>query len=210
MGKTEQMAFWEGEFGDEYTSRNAGDWDEFYKKQWGITRTELNEEFLSGISKDARILEVGCNRAIQLEMLQKQGFNNLWGIEINKKALEIARENKSFNLVEGSAMEIPFRDGHFDLVFTSGVLIHIAPENLPKAIDEIHRTSKRYIWGFEYFAEKCTDIEYRGHRNRLWKNNFMKLFLDRHPDLKIVKQKKVKYVENDNVDMMFLLEKTQR
>ncbi|MHA2312961.1 MAG: pseudaminic acid biosynthesis-associated methylase [Candidatus Thorarchaeota archaeon] len=210
MVKTKQEEFWEGEFGDEYTLRNAGDWDEFYKKQWGTTRTELNEEFLSNMEKDVSILEVGCNRANQLLILQEQGFGNLWGIEINKSALQIARENKNFNLVEGSGFDIPFKDTFFDLVFTSGVLIHIAPKNLPRIIDEIYRVSNRYIWGFEYFAEECEAIEYRGHKNRLWKNNFLRLYQERHPDLKVVRQRKIKYLENENVDMMYLLERSEK
>jgi len=209
MVKTKQEEFWEGDFGDEYTSRNAGDWDEFYKKQWGVTRTELNEEFFSSLKKDSSFLEVGCNRANQLMILHEQGFENLWGIDINKKALHIAKENKQFNLVEGSGFDIPFKDGFFDVVFTSGVLIHIAPENLPKIMDEIYRVTKRYIWGFEYYSEECEAIEYRGHKDRLWKNNFLKLYLDRFPALKVVKEKKVKYLENDNVDMMFLLERSE-
>lgn len=208
MDKTEQEEFWEGEFGNEYTLRNAGDWDAFYKRQWGVTRTELNEEFLSSLDKAASILEVGCNRASQLEILQKQGFSNLWGIEINAKAIVIARENKDFNIVEGSAFDIPFKNGIFDLVFTSGVLIHIAPDNLPMIMSEMHRVSNRHIWGFEYFSEECEEIEYRGHRNRLWKNNFAGLFQQQFPDLRLVKGRKVKYLENDNIDMMFLLEKT--
>ncbi len=207
MKKTKQEKFWEGDFGDEYTSRNAGDWDAFYKKQWGITRTALNEEFLSDLDKTSSILEVGCNRANQLKILYEQGFTNLWGLEINKKALTIARENKNFNLLEGSGFDIPFRDSFFDLVFTSGVLIHIAPNDLYRIVDEIYRVSKRYIWGFEYYSEECQPIEYRGHNDRLWKNNFLKIYQESHPDLRVVKQKKIKYVENDNFDMMFLLEK---
>jgi len=210
MVKTKQEEFWEGEFGDEYTSRNAGDWDEFYKKQWGVTRTNLNEEFLAVLDKDASILEVGCNRANQLQILHAQGYENLWGIEIHKKSLHIAKADTRFNLVEGSGFDIPFKDGFFDLVFTSGVLIHISPDNLSKIIDEMYRVSKRYIWGFEYFSEECEDIEYRGHKNRLWKNNFLRLFQERYPDLKAVKQKKIKYLESDNVDMMFLLERPQK
>ena len=208
MNQTEQMEFWKGNFGDDYTIRNAGDWDELYKKTWGITRTELNKEFLSGLGKDISILEVGCNRANQLLVLKDDNYTNLWGIEINKKAIELARENKSLNLLEGSAQNLPFKDGFFDLVFTSGVLIHISPDDLPKAMDEIYRVAKKYIWCFEYFSEECQEIVYRGHKNRLWKNNFLKLFLERFPDLKLVRQRKIKYVENDNVDEMFLLEKT--
>ncbi len=207
MKKTEQEEFWEGEFGDEYTLRNAGDWDQFYRNQWGISRTELNEYFLLDIDRESRILEVGCNRANQLQILSEQGFKNLWGLEINKHAIELARENKCFNLVEASAFDIPFKDDYFDLVFTSGVLIHIAPNNLKSIMNEIHRVTKRYIWGFEYFSEECEEIEYRGHTNRLWKNDFMKLYLDNFSDLRIVKSRKVEYLKNDNVDMMFLLEK---
>ncbi|MHA1934351.1 MAG: pseudaminic acid biosynthesis-associated methylase [Candidatus Thorarchaeota archaeon] len=207
MVKTEQEKFWEGEFGDEYTIRNAGDWDAFYKKQWGVTRTDLNSQFLSDLSKDARILEVGCNRAYQLQILQNQGFENLWGLEINTKALQMARENKTLNLVEGSAFDIPFKNEFFDLVFTSGVLIHIAPEHLPNILDEIYRISKNYIWGFEYYSEKCVEIQYRGHKNRLWKNNFLKIWQDRFSDLIVLKQQKIPYLENDNIDMMYLLKK---
>ncbi len=207
MKETEQMKFWKGEFGDKYISRNDVDIDKFYKKRFGVTRTELNNEFLNELNNNIKVLEVGCNMCIQLNLLEKISFKNLWGIEINKKALSIAKENKSLNLIEGSAFDIPFKDGFFDLVFTSGVLIHIFPEDLPKAIDEIYRTTKKYIWCFEYFSEDCQEIEYRGHKNRLWKNNFLKLFLERHPDLKITKQKIIKYLENENIDEMFLLEK---
>ncbi|MBP2201428.1 pseudaminic acid biosynthesis-associated methylase [Methanococcus voltae] len=205
--ENEQINFWKSKFGDEYTLRNSGDWDNFYKETWGVTRTELNEEFLAEIDKDSKILEVGCNRANQLNILSKGGFSNLWGVEINRSALEIARENKSFNLVEGSGFDIPFKDNFFEVVFTSGVLIHIAPENLNKIIDEIYRTSNNYIWGFEYFSEECQEIDYRGHSNKLWKNNFKESFLNRYPSLKVVKEKKIKYLANDNVDMMYLLKK---
>ncbi|MDH4214079.1 MAG: methyltransferase domain-containing protein [Candidatus Thorarchaeota archaeon] len=209
MKKTEQEEFWTGEFGNEYTIRNSGDWDTFYKKQWGVSRSELNKEFLSSINKNARILEVGCNRANQLLILENQGYSNLWGLEINKKALEIARENKKFSIVEGSAFDIPFKDGFFDLVFTSGVLIHIAPDDLPQIIDEMYRVSSRYLWCFEYYSETCKEIVYRGHENRLWKNNFLRIFMDQYSDLILIKEKKLKYLENENVDMMFLLEKPQ-
>ncbi len=208
--KTKQEEFWIGEFGNEYTKRNAGEWDEFYRKQWGVTRTQLNEEFLSFLEKDVSIIEVGCNRGNQLQILQQQGYSNLWGIEINRKALQLARLNTSFNLVEGSGFDIPFKDNFFDLVFTSGVLIHISPDDLPRIINEMYRVSKRYIWGFEYFSEECEEIEYRGHKNYLWKNNFVKIFQKLHHDLIIVKEKKVKYLENDNIDQMYLLERTSR
>jgi len=46
-----------------------------------------------------------------------------------------------------------------------------------------------------------------GHTELLWKTNFVKLYLDTFPDLRIVKEKRFKYLDNDNVNSMFLLEK---
>jgi len=211
MEKTEQISRWVGDFGNLYTNRNnrtLEEMDEKYIENYGITRTHMNKEFISDMDRDIRILEVGCNIANQLLNLQRMGFTDLWGIEISVYAIDIAKnKTQNINVVKSSALNIPFKDSFFDLVFTSGVLIHINPEDLPKAMDEIYRVSKKYIWGFEYFSEKEEEIEYRGNKNLLWRNNFMKLYLDRYPNLKVVKEKKFKYTQNDNKDNMFLLEK---
>lgn len=39
----------------------------------------------------------------------------------------------------------------------------------------------------------------------LWKTNFPKLYLDNFKSLKLVKERKLKYRDNDNIDVMFLL-----
>ena len=74
-------------------------------------------------------------------------------------------------------------------------------------MSEIYRVSKKYIWGFEYFADKSTEIPYRGNRNVLWKAPFSELYRQAFPDLKLVREKKYKYKDNDNEDTMFLLRK---
>ena len=51
-------------------------------------------------------------------------------------------------------------------------------------INIIYRCSKKYIWGFEYYAEKITAINYRGHENYLWKADYASLFMKYFPDLK--------------------------
>ena len=72
----------------------------------------------------------------------------------------------------------------------------------------MYRCSKKYIWGFEYFSENVTDINYRGHDNYLWKADYATLFMKQFPDLKLVKREKYAYLENpQNVDCMYLLEK---
>jgi len=208
---TNQMQQWSSEFGKGYTERNPHTievMDELYKKQFGLTRTELNLTFLGNFERSIKILEVGSNVGAQLHGLQSIGFENLYGIELQPYAVEVSKQDtKNINLIQGSAFDIPFKNSYFDLVFTSGVLIHINPDDLDIAMREIYRCTSEYIWGFEYYADKCSEIPYRGRRNLLWKADFAKLFLDNFEDLELVKEKRIKYLDNDNVDSMFLIRK---
>jgi pseudaminic acid biosynthesis-associated methylase len=202
---------WISEFGKSYTDRNNLDTAELnalYANNFGVERLELNREFLADIDSSVRILEVGSNVGNQLQLLQSMGFNDLWGIEISEYALNLARkQTNNINIVKGSALDIPFKDRYFDLVYTSTVLIHIHPKDIPIALNEIYRTCNRYIWCYEYFANSETEIEYRGKTGLLWKNNFSKMFLERFPDLTMIKERRLKYKNNDNVDAMFLLKR---
>ena len=207
----EQMKRWTGKFGNEYVDRNPQtmiEMDNLYVSNYGITRTKLNKEFLDKFNKNVRILEVGCNVGTQLKMLQKRGFEKLYGIELNNHAVELSKKlTKNINIIRGSGFDLPFKDNFFDLIFTSGVLIHINPKDIDKIMKEIYRCSKKFMWGFEYYADKYTEINYRGNKNLLWKANFSKIYLDSFNDLKLLKEKKVKYLNNKNIDVMFLLKK---
>jgi len=212
MDITHQRKTWEEEFGERYLERNVYDPEElniFYKGRYGYTKDQLNDDFLKNIPKDAKILEVGTNIGNQLFHLQSQGFTNLFGIEIQDRAINYAKHRTdNLNIIKGDALDIPFKDGFFDLVFTSGVLIHISPDNINKAMNEIYRVSKKFIWGFEYYADTYTDLEYHGQKNIMWKTNFSKLYQDIFSDLKLIKEEKYKYLnETDLEDQMFSLKK---
>jgi len=205
---TKQTKNWDGEFGEEYTKRNARtlkEMEEQYMANWGVTRESMNREFLN--MQPGRILEVGCNIGLQLLQLQKQGYKDLWGIEVGKYAFEQSRKNPGLNIVNASAMDLPFKDGFFDMVFTSGVLIHIHPKDIETAIREIHRVSGKYIWGFEYYADEPIEVEYRGKEGLMWKRDFAKLYRELFPDSKLLKEKKYPYLSGSNVDQMFIIEK---
>ena len=207
---TDQAKMWEGDFGKAYLDRNpksVKELNSLYEKDFGISRTDLNKEFLENVPKDARILEVGSGIGLQLKALEELGFTNLTGIEISKDAVEKSKAlSERIYIREGSALDIPFWADFFDLVFTSGLLIHIHPNNLNKAIDEICRVSKSFVWGFEYYSDASQEVNYRGNDNMLWKNNFATAFLHRH-NLNLVKERKVRYLNSPNVNSMFLLKK---
>jgi pseudaminic acid biosynthesis-associated methylase len=212
--ETPQIEFWNGNFGKEYTERNPQnmqEWDTLYKRNYGKTKIDMNAEFLSGLDKSAKILEVGCNIGLQLLGLQRMGFTNLYGIELQAYAVEKAKENtKGIDIIQGSGFDVPFRDNYFDLVYTSGVLIHIAPNDLPKFTSEMVRCSSKYIWGFEYFSEETKQLNYRGNEGFMWKADFPSVFTKMFSNLTLVSKKVYPYIsekEKGNEDVMYLLEK---
>jgi len=208
---TKQIKIWRGKFGKDYTDRNLlslNQMESSWKKKIGITQTQANQEFLDDISHSLCILEVGCNIGNQLLCLQKMGFRSLYGIELQSYAVELSKSRtKKINIIQGSTFDIPFKDDSFGLVFTSGLLIHIPPSQINKALDEIHRCTRHYIWGCEYYSDKYEEINYRGKSDLLWKADFARIYLCRFDDLKLVKEKQHKYLNNDNLRSIFLLKK---
>jgi pseudaminic acid biosynthesis-associated methylase len=206
-----QLKKWQGDFGKKYTNRNAltlSALEKLYKDRYGSTRTEMNRMFLGKMDRSIRILEVGCNIGNQLQLLQKLGFDNLYGIEPQTYAVEVSKKSaKNLNIINGSAFDLPFKDGYFDLVFTSGVLIHINPRDVKKALKEICRCSNKYIWGFEYYSPGYRKVEYRGDAELLWKADFAKEYSKAVPNLKIIRQEYFNYIGEGNTDAMFLIKK---
>lgn len=208
---TDQMNIWLGSFGKEYTDRNAITLEEMEaltKRNYGVTRTEINRRFLERIDRSAPILEVGSNIGNQLLCLQKMGFRNLYGIELQSYVAEFSKHRtRNINIIQGSAFDIPFKDDYFTLVFTAGLLIHIHPSDIAEVMKEIHRCTREYILGSEYWGSQITEVVYRGHQNLLWKADYSRLYLELFDDLVLVKEEQLKYLNNDNVDSIFLLRK---
>jgi pseudaminic acid biosynthesis-associated methylase len=207
--ETKEGEAWRGEFGSQCSERNLLDppeLDNLYQGKYGVTRMALNQSFLADLPRSASILEVGCNLGNQLMILEQMGFKNLTGIEIHKEIVKEARARVPWaTVMEGSALKIPFGDTKFDLVFTSGLLIHIAPRDLPVVMREIYRCSKNWIWGLEYYAPETTEVLYRGQAGLLWKADFARIYTKSFPDLELMLERRLSYLENDNVDSMFLL-----
>jgi len=170
----EQERFWQGEFGHEYTLRNASFDQKLEQAAW--------RRMLSSVPDGAiqNILECGCNRGRNLSTLRSlypDAAPSL--IEINPYAYEEAvravHPEQSFC---GSIEESSFDAGSFDLVFTCGVLIHVHPDNLLRTLQNVYDYSKRYVLLSEYFATKPEGIDYRGASNKLFKMDYGRFFLE--------------------------------
>jgi pseudaminic acid biosynthesis-associated methylase len=171
---------WAGEFGDAYVERNR----EAARHRGPFWRALLQE------CPASRVLEVGCNLGANLAVVaQVDPALELWGIDVNEKALGLLRaEVPAVNAVRAPARELPFRDRWFDLVFTMGVLIHQPPEALTAVMTEIVRCSRRFVLCGEYFAPEPTEVPYRGQRGALFKRDYGALYQSLFPALRLRKQ----------------------
>ena len=178
--KTEQEAFWAGEFGTAYIDRNKGD-----------ALLASNLDFFSKALRQARglgsCIEFGANIGMNLRALRLlHPAQQQFGIEINADAAEqLAAVLTPQNVFRQSILDFePARS--FDLVLIKGVLIHISPEVLPAVYDKLHQAAGRYLLVAEYYNPVPVGINYRGHADRLFKRDFCGELLDRHADLALV------------------------
>jgi pseudaminic acid biosynthesis-associated methylase len=179
MTDNRQLALWRSEFGRAYTERNDRDRPE---------RVEAWRRLIDGIAP-RRVLEVGCNVGWNLTYLERLGVTELYGVEPQPGAAARARSRRPDSRVMiATAFELPLADRSCDLVFTSGVLIHIAPDALGAALDEIHRVAGRWIAAIEYDAPVEQEIEYRGCHGALWKRDHGAAWRARHPGLRLVRR----------------------
>jgi len=163
---------WRGDLGNSYNIRNQSIDGRYlmWKKILGSLPDPPNS-----------ILEVGANIGLNLNVLDSLLDSRLIGLEPNTKA----RSQIAFESIDGTADLIPLEDNAVEMVFTCGVLIHIPPDDLNKACDEIYRVSSRYIICIEYFSDKLEEIIYRGQSGLLWKRDFGKYWMD-HYDLSLI------------------------
>lgn len=182
---TEQIDLWTGDFADAYIVRN-----EVTDGSLGPRRL-LWQRILSALDSESvtSIVEIGSNIGLNLRVLGEFTKADLWAVEPNAKARSRLAEDRVLptdRVLDGTASSIPLGDATVDLAFTSGVLIHVHPDQLSESCAEIYRVAGRYIAAIEYFSPEPTSVAYRGHDGQLFKRDFGAFWLDQHPDLSLV------------------------
>jgi pseudaminic acid biosynthesis-associated methylase len=179
--KTEQEAFWAGDFGSEYTQRNTGS-----KKV--AANIALFSKIIYRTQSIGSVLEFGSNIGMNLQAIQAilPGVE-MSAIEINQTAVATLRKwaKDAVKIYPQSVLEFT-PDYPRDLVFSKGLLIHLNPASLPLVYQRIHESSRRYIALAEYYNPEPESIRYRGNENKLFKRDFAGEILDRYTDLRLL------------------------
>ena len=176
---TEQEAFWQGEFGNQYVDRNVG-------QPLVAANLALFAKALTRVGRLDSLLELGTNAGNNLQALhQLLPRCELFGVEINANACAAAKALGIAHLWHGSLFDFP-RERTFDLTLSKGVLIHLAPELLPAAYAQLYELSQRYILIAEYYNPAPVEVPYRGNSGKLFKRDFAGEMLDRYDDLRLL------------------------
>lgn len=186
------VGFWRSEFGDEYTARNRPSDADIQARAalWAEILDRWTELLGHRGAPPQSILEVGANvgqnvLALQRVLAPRGALPRIHAVEPNQRAREVLLANNCADVVaNGTAEALPFADGSIDLVFTSGVLIHIPPNRLRQACSEIHRVARHYVVAIEYFSSAPAEKVYRGHAGRLWTRDFGSFYADNFEDLR--------------------------
>lgn len=178
--KTEQEAFWAGEFGTDYIERNQGE-----------ALLASNLSFFTKALRSAHgiesCIEFGANIGMNLKALKLlYPALDAHAIEINEDAVAALRDViPAGNAYNRSILDFePQRQ--WDLAFIKGVLIHINPDELPAVYDALVKSCSRYLLVAEYYNPAPVAIPYRGHSDRLFKRDFAGEILDRHKQMRLI------------------------
>lgn len=168
--KEGMIAFWGGGWKKRTKEDISTATKEQFLQELGVIRlllslegAEQTQEMVSLNLSAKRVLEIGCGQGTSSVLFALEGAQ-IFASDLTEDAVKIT--NNKFQLlgldnnhvVQADAEHLPFRDGIFDVIFSSGVLHH-TPDT-KKAVDEIFRVLKPggsavvmlYAkWSFQYF-----------------------------------------------------------
>jgi ubiquinone/menaquinone biosynthesis C-methylase UbiE len=93
------------------------------------------------MSAAPRVLDAGCGTGSAMAWIRTAvGASSVMGIDVSAYALSFCRDRGERSLSQSSVMELPFRDGSFDLVLCNDVLQHLPTDGGDvAALKDIHR-----------------------------------------------------------------------
>ncbi len=103
-------------------------------------RSAISRHFEASFAPGARVLDVGCGKGRDVVALLDMGFD-AWGVEPNDamRARALARDPRLPGRIAAAGLPglgQPFGGG-FDAVVCCAVLMHLAPDDLPAALEAL-------------------------------------------------------------------------
>ena len=145
-------------------------WDEekhygelLYKRATGESEEMNSSKAISKVIKEfykpgMKILDVGCGAGHYLVSLRKLVDPNIdyTGVDPTAYYLELGEKafGKTAKFIQGGVFDIPVKDNSYDIVMCNHVILHMPPENIQKAFNELVRASSRHSITRTVFGER--------------------------------------------------------
>ena len=180
----DQLKLWTGDFGDVYHLRNPNSFKSvkarvaMFKDILSVIEQNDNKKNPKRILRS--VLEVGAGTGANLLAIRESSSAILAAVEPNRSAFD---EIKATGVATGLMMccdwmDFPDSYEKWDMVFTSGVLIHVHPTRRKKFMDKVIEVSDRYVVAIEYFSPELREVTYHGESDALWIDDWGKLYAD--------------------------------
>jgi SAM-dependent methyltransferase len=128
--------YWDGD-------RNFGYGGYKYDGRWRKVAEAMAGRY--GLRPGDTILDVGCGKAFLLyDFTQVVPGVQVTGLDISEYALAHAKEEVKDRLQIGSARQLPFADGSFDLVLSINTLHNLPCYDMESALREMQRVGRRH------------------------------------------------------------------
>lgn len=158
--------YWEGQ-----VEGGAHGFDKFVELQES-SHVLIDEVVRYASSLNAPILDLGCNVGRHLDALHRRGFTHLYGVDIQREAIERMGEifpdmAKSAHVEQATFQDyLPkFAEGFFEIVFTHGATVELVSPSFP-ICRHMARTAGRAV---------VMVINESGHAYpRLWEEEFLR------------------------------------
>jgi len=104
-----------------------------------------------------RTLDVGSGEGLLVASLLRRGVD-AYGVDVSEVVTARCNRRIPGRFTHGSVLELPFEDASFQTVVPTDCMEHLAPEDVPKALKEIHRVASRFV-----FLQLATTLDRDGH-----------------------------------------------
>jgi len=104
-----------------------------------------------------RTLDVGSGEGRLVASLLRRGVD-AYGVDVSEVVTARCNQRMPGRFTHGSVLALPFEDESFQTVVSTDCMEHLAPEDVTKALKEIHRVAGRYV-----FLRLATTPDRDGH-----------------------------------------------
>jgi len=92
---------------------------------WFTARREAIINLIRKLDRNSKILDVGCSGGALIKQLNEEGFKQVYGVDISKKAINLCGKKGLNKVFMRDATKTGFKKNEFDIIIASDVLEHI-------------------------------------------------------------------------------------